>query len=145
MPFSPGFNLSNALDLVTLSAQSLRDRPYFPCPQAGQRYSGLPKFLLCKKNQDKTNCGDIQPAVGKLFPRFEKGDQRTLGIGLAIGAIIILVSLYLRVLPSSVSIEAWLASLGLAGGALACAFWEPLAQFLTEHGNREPIALLQGR
>jgi len=67
-----------------------------------------------------------------------------LGIGLAIGAMIILVSLYLRVLPSSVSIEAWLASLGLAGGALACAFWEPLAQFLTEHGNGEPIALLQG-
>ena len=58
--------------------------------------------------------------------------------------MIILVSLYLRVLPSSVSIEAWLASLGLAGGALACAFWEPLAQFLTEHGNGEPIALLQG-
>jgi uncharacterized membrane protein len=98
----------------------------------------------CTKDNDTTNCGDIQPGIGKLFPRFERASQLTLGIGLAVGALLVLVSLYFRVLPRAVSVEAWLLSLGFAAGASACAFWEPLAQFLTEHGDGEPIALVQG-
>ncbi len=96
------------------------------------------------RNEDATNCGDIQPRTGKLFPRFERSSQLTLGLSLAGGALFVLVTLYLRVLPRAMSVEAWLISLGLAAGASACAFWEPLAQFLTEHGNGEPIALFQG-
>jgi hypothetical protein len=35
-------------------------------------------------------------------------------------------------------------SLVLAAAALACVFWVPLAQLLTDRGNGEPVALLQG-
>ena len=34
--------------------------------------------------------------------------------------------------------------LGLVVGALACAYWEPVAQFLTENGKGAPIAILEG-
>jgi hypothetical protein len=33
---------------------------------------------------------------------------------------------------------------GLFVGALTCAFWEPVAQFLTEYGDGDPIMILQG-
>jgi hypothetical protein len=98
----------------------------------------------CEKDADATNCGDIQPPTGKLFPRFERSSGLTLGIGLAGGALLILASLCLRMLPREASVEAWLAALALAMAASACIFWEPLAQFLTEHGNGEPLAFFQG-
>ncbi len=98
----------------------------------------------CRKDSDSTNCGDIQPAIGKLFPRFQRSSRNILGIGLAGSALLILGLLYLRILPRASSVEAWLLSLVLAIGAAACVFWEPLAQFLTEHGHGEPIALFRG-
>jgi hypothetical protein len=57
---------------------------------------------------------------------------------------LILVLLHLGILPPSVCIEARLISLVLAAAALACAFWVPLGQLLTESGNGEPVRLLQG-
>jgi hypothetical protein len=98
----------------------------------------------CKKSGDPTNCGDIQPASNELFPQFEKRSQILAGIGLACSAILILVLLHLGILPPSVCIEARLVSLVLAAAALACAFWVPLGQLLTESGNGEPVRLLQG-
>jgi len=98
----------------------------------------------CRKDVDATNCGDIQPGTGKPFPRFERGSRLALEIGLAGGALLLLALLYLKVLPRAVFVEAWLLALLLAAGATACTFWEPLAQFLTERGNGEPIALFQG-
>jgi hypothetical protein len=98
----------------------------------------------CEKDADATNCGDIQPPSIKLFPRFERSSELILGIGLAGGALLILASLCLRMLPREASVEAWLAAVALAMAASACIFWEPLAQFLTEHGDGEPLALFQG-
>jgi hypothetical protein len=98
----------------------------------------------CKKSGDPTNCGDIQPASNELFPQFEKRSQILAGIGLACSATLILVLLHLGILPPSVCIEARLISLVLAAAALACAFWVPLGQLLTESGNGEPVRLLQG-
>jgi hypothetical protein len=98
----------------------------------------------CRKDADSTNCGDIQPGLGKLYPRFERSRQLTLGIGLAGGALLVLAALYVRILSKQASVEAWLVASGLAAAAAACAFWESLAQFLTEHGDGEPIALFQG-
>jgi hypothetical protein len=106
--------------------------------------SGTDTDWDCGKDADATNCGDIQPPFGRLFPRFERSSELTLGIGLAAGALLVLAFLYLRMLPREVSVEAWLAAVALAMAASACIFWEPLAQFLTEHGDGEPLALFQG-
>jgi hypothetical protein len=71
MPFSLGFNLSEALDLVTLSA-IIEGQTYFPCPQAGQRYSGLPKFLISPRSgsSGKMLCdNDREPTVADIKAR----------------------------------------------------------------------------
>jgi hypothetical protein len=106
--------------------------------------SGTDTDWDCGKDADATNCGDIQPPFGRLFPLFERSSELTLGIGLAAGALLVLAFLYLRMLPREASVEAWLAAVALAMAASACIFWEPLAQFLTEHGDGEPLALFQG-
>ncbi|MCI0735469.1 MAG: hypothetical protein L0Y50_04245, partial [Beijerinckiaceae bacterium] len=98
----------------------------------------------CGTREDTTNCGDIQPAAAPLFPRFEMGSRHTLAAGLAALSVLVLIWLYVRLISRAASVEALLISLGLAAGALACFFWEPLAQLLTDNGNGEPLTLLQG-
>lgn len=103
-----------------------------------------PAVLDCNKNMDAANCGDIQPRAERLFPRFEKHSQYIMWLSLALGAATILILLHLGALPRRMRIEAWLGALILAAGAAACAFWEPLAQLLTEDGDGEPAVLTGG-
>lgn len=41
-------------------------------------------------------------------------------------------------------VEVWLVVFSLVVASLTCALWEPIARFLTDDDNGEPIAMLEG-
>ncbi|MCI0467599.1 MAG: hypothetical protein L0Y57_11435, partial [Beijerinckiaceae bacterium] len=98
----------------------------------------------CGTREDTTNCGGIQPSLEQLFSRFETRSRHSLAAGLAALSVLALMMHFLGAVPRIASAAMLLIALGLAAGALATAFWEPLARFLTENGNGEPLALLAG-
>jgi MFS family permease len=114
-----------------------------------------------------SRCGNIQPVdqdalerrpkpidpkvIEMLFPTYAEGSRRQLATGLTLGAALLsLVALfvyrYMRKhdMRKHALVEIVLLILGLGAGALLCAFWETIAQYLTENGKGEPIALLGG-
>lgn len=86
-------------------------------------------------------CDDFRPQIDSPFPTFEAKGRLQLAAGLAYGAIVVLALIWFRTVPR---VEVSLVMFGLGAGALICAFWEPLARFLTNDGEGEPIAFLQG-
>jgi hypothetical protein len=96
------------------------------------------------RGEDPSNSGNIQPINEKLFPTIEGARRIKLAMGLAGGAIFVLALLGFRNVRKSAAIEVVLVFLGLGAAALTCAFWEPFAQVLTDCGQGEPIAMLQG-
>jgi hypothetical protein len=98
----------------------------------------------CWRSEDLTNCGKIQPDIEKLFPTFEEGNGRTLAAGLALLAVLVWATLYFDKVPEGARGAVWLVVLGLGAGAVTCFFWERIALVLTDNGNGEPIAMLQG-
>jgi hypothetical protein len=110
-------------------------------------------------NNDPTNC--IQPlldtkelhnlanpddpkVIEKIFPTFEDQNSETLAMSLAVGALLGVVALAFRYVREHAFVEVVLLILGLGVGALICAYWEPIAQYLTENGKGEPIAIADG-
>ncbi|HUB65140.1 MAG TPA: hypothetical protein VL996_12000 [Methylocella sp.] len=116
--------------------------------------SGTP----CWKGNDASQCGYIQPVdftelkahpnglkvIETLYPTYEENSRRTLAWGLALLAMLLELLSAFRVVPKGARFEVRLIALCLFAGALTCAFWEPVAQFLTEYGEGEPIIILQG-
>jgi hypothetical protein len=114
----------------------------------------------CRSSKDPSKCDYIQPVDTKkfenpadpngpkvietLYPTYEETSRHTLAWGLAAGAILLELLSGFRIVPKGARFEARLIALGLFVGALTCAFWEPVAQFLTEYGDGEPILILQG-
>ena len=141
-----------------------------PSPQTYERkHKGSPLLAAltegrsatpCWTSNDLANCGFIQPldikelhnlaspddpkAIEKLFPTFDYGNGEKLAAGLAVGALLGVVALAFRYVRKHAFVEVVLLILGLGVGALTCAYWEPIAQYLTEKGNGEPIALMDG-
>ncbi len=91
-----------------------------------------------------SNCGNIQPVNQPLFPTFDDAGRKLLSEGLAIGALLLALLYLWRIVPESAHVEVWIAVICLDLAALACAAWEPFAQFLTDHGRGEPVAMLEG-
>ena len=123
----------------------------------------LPSEWPCWKDDDlsMSNCGYIQPvdseelkkltnnrnypkAVERLFPTFEANSGAKLAASLAVGAIFSLVLLYLGKERKGRRVEVWLVVFSLVVASLTCALWEPIARFLTDDDNGEPIAMLEG-
>ncbi|WGJ14839.1 hypothetical protein QEV83_00505 [Methylocapsa sp. D3K7] len=114
----------------------------------------------CWRDDDPAKCGYIQPVdveeqqkledsnapkiMDTLYPTFEERSSLRLALGLALGAVLTFSLLAFRNIRKHVVFEMVLASLGLGVAALACYNWECVAQYLTEQGNGEPIALLDG-
>jgi hypothetical protein len=92
--------------------------------------------------QDIASCEDIQPPNEDLYPK--PGGLERIAWTLAGAALLLLLSLCIRRVRESASVEIGL--LGLLSGAVAaaCYNWEAFARWLTEDGTGEPIALLQG-
>ena len=65
-------------------------------------------------------------------------------MSLAVGALVGVVALAFRYVREHAFVEVVLLILGLGVGALICAYWEPIAQYLTENGKGEPIAMADG-
>lgn len=102
------------------------------------------KEPLSCTGENASNCGNIQPANEPLFPTFDDTGRKLLAAGLAGGAFLGLGLLYLRKVPKGARVEVRLGVACLSVGALTCVFWEPFAQFVTRHGQGEPIAMLEG-
>jgi hypothetical protein len=114
----------------------------------------------CSKTKGISKCGNIQPVdpeelkkhpdpddpkpIEELFPTFETTGRIKLGGSLAVGAFLTFTLLYVCKIPKGRCVEFVLFGLGLVVGAVACFFWDPLAQFLTERGDGEPFAMLDG-
>ena len=114
----------------------------------------------CWKGNDVSHCGYIQPVdfeeltklahpngpkvIETLYPTYEETSRHTLAWGLAAGAILLELFSAFRIVPKGARFEVQFIALGLFVGAMTCAFWEPVAQFLTEYGDGEPIIILQG-
>lgn len=114
----------------------------------------------CWNGDDMTNCSYIQPVdpeelknlsnpgnpkvIEKLFPAIGEDSRETLVMGLALGALLGVVALAFRYVRKHAFVEVVLLILGLGVGALICAYWEPIAQYLTENGKGEPIAIADG-
>jgi hypothetical protein len=86
----------------------------------------------------------IQPDIEALYPTFYVTGRKLLTLVLAGGAFWSLILLYLRKVPEGARIEVGLLVAGLSWGALICAYWEQVAQFVTGYGQGEPIAIMQG-
>jgi hypothetical protein len=113
----------------------------------------------CWNGDDVTKCSYIQPVdpkelknlsspgdpkvIEKPFPALGEDSRETLTTGLALGALLSAVALAFRY-GRKYAFENVLLILGLGGGAWLCANWEPVAQWITDKGNGEPIALLDG-
>ncbi|HEX3494865.1 MAG TPA: hypothetical protein VHT48_05795 [Methylocella sp.] len=115
----------------------------------------------CWNGDNVTNCGYIQPVdtkelknpsnpggpkvIEKPFPTLGEDSRKNLPIGLALGAVlglgVLLGSPYVR---KHAFLEVVLLILGLGVGSWICINWEPIAQHLTEKGEGEPIAILDG-
>ncbi len=113
----------------------------------------------CGKIQGVTRCGNIQPVdqdeleqhpnssdskpIEKPFPTFTANGGRNFAAFFALGAIFTLLAFWRRWVPN------WRLELGFIAfcfivAALICFFWEPVVRYLTDDGNGEPIALLDG-
>ncbi len=97
-------------------------------------------------------CNGIQPEVDASFPRFEpqsvfgfelKGETVFAAV-LAVAALLVLSALRIRRVRERAGVEVSLVGLTIGAGATACYNWERFAAWLTEGGNGEPIALMQG-
>ena len=141
-----------------------------PSPQTHERkHKGSPLLAAltegrsatpCWTSNDAANCGFIQPldikelhnlaspddpkAIEKLFPTFDDRNSEMLAMSLAGGALLGVVALAFRYVRKHAFVEVVLLILGLGVGALICAYWEPIAQYLTENGKGEPIAIADG-
>jgi hypothetical protein len=65
-------------------------------------------------------------------------------MSLAVGALVGVVALAFRYVRKHAFVEVVLLILGLGVGAWICAYWEPIAQYLTENWKGEPIAIADG-
>jgi hypothetical protein len=87
-------------------------------------------------------CGGVQPPIDKLFSKPENFDL--IAKTLLATSIFILLTLCLRRVRERAWVEVGIVALITAAAAAACYNWEGLAIWLTENGNGEPMALLQG-
>jgi hypothetical protein len=94
---------------------------------------------LKKLTDPKKLTGPYPKAIEKLFPTFEE-----TGLNLAVGVLFGLGLLCAPKVRRSAGVVVCLVVLALGTGALACANWERFAPILTEHGEGEPIVMLQG-
>jgi hypothetical protein len=115
----------------------------------------------CREINGVRRCGNIQPVdqdalerhpkpadpkvIEELFPTYGNDGSMKLAAALGIGALLglgaLAVSRYLR---KYAFVEVILTTLGLGAGASICAFWQPVAQYLTENGNGESISIFEG-
>lgn len=109
-----------------------------------------PPEARCKN--DLLSCKDIQPKIDDLFPHFEtqsvfglelKGEMVFAAV-LAVAALLVLSALWIGRVRERASFEVRFVGLIIGAAAAACYNWEWFAARLTEGGEGEPIALLQG-
>ena len=92
--------------------------------------------------RDLLACGDVQPPIESLFSEPENLDL--ISVTLAVSSILIFLTLCSRRVRERARVEAGLIGLIVAAAAAACYNWGRLANWLTEYGDGEPMALLQG-
>ena len=115
----------------------------------------------CWNGDDVTKCSYIQPVdpkelknlsspgdpkvIEKMFPTLEDRNSRNISHGPCRGRCprlgSVLCSRYVR---EHAFLEVFLLILGLGVGSWICINWEPIAQYLTENGKGEPIAIADG-
>jgi hypothetical protein len=126
----------------------------------GGRSGTVASSKECWRDDDPAKCGYIQPVdleeqkkldntnapkiMDTLYPTFEERSSQKLALGLALGAVLTFSLLAFRNIRKYVVFEIVLASLVLSVAAWMCSDWERFAQYLTEHGKGEPIAMLDG-
>ena len=107
-----------------------------------------------------SNCHYIQPVdpkeleilspgdpkvIEKPFPALGEDSRKNLPTSLALGAVLGLgVLLGSRYVRKHAFFEVVLLLLSLGVGSWICINWEPIAQYLTEYGKGEPIAIADG-
>ncbi|WGJ16274.1 hypothetical protein QEV83_08555 [Methylocapsa sp. D3K7] len=87
-------------------------------------------------------CGGVQPPIESLFSEPENLDS--ISVTLAAASIFILLTLCSRRVREHALVEVGLVGLIAAAAAAACYNWGWIANRLTEYGDGEPMALLQG-
>jgi hypothetical protein len=168
----PNENIANGLQAVaeqnpTREERSVSSKIDWPlCREIdGARRCGNIQPVDQDALEQRPKPGDPK-VIERLFPTYAEGSRRQLATSLSLGALLLsLVALFVfrymrkhdmlkhepisaRRAPNASKairlVEIVLLILGLGAGALLCVFWEPIGQYLTETGNGEPIALLDG-
>jgi hypothetical protein len=111
----------------------------------------------CLQNPERCNPGNIpaygpaeyladvvQPKIEELIPPYAVSSQIALERGLAGLAGFVLALLCSRKVRNKVGVELGIVFTLLVACALTAYYWNRVANFLTEDGKGEPIALLQG-
>lgn len=100
----------------------------------------------CAENPHRWDCtiNQLQPDDEKLFPTFDEDGRRLLVRGLAAGAFLGLILLWFGKIPVNARFESSIVTAGLSVGALTAYYWTEFAEFVTSHGEGEPIAILEG-
>ena len=156
LPAAPQIPGSGPNENIANSYQAVAEQ--YPTRE-GRSVSSI-DWPLCREINGVSRCGNIQPvdqdvlerrpkpgdpkSIEKPFPALGKDSRETLTTGLALCALLGVAALAFRNVRKHAFVEIVLLILGLGVGSLICFYWEPIAEYLTENGKGEPIAIMDG-